>query len=166
MTHRTADTLSSLAYLGDAAIAFTVGLPLPGIGFTALGIGSSLFHWYEPAILEGDDSKKWAQRLDEVGMYLAFVPLMILSLNGDTALLITAAAFFALLYDSLNSFLAMPSIIGIGLIAYSLNFGIVPAAILTCWFTTAVIAREYIHHSIWHLLSAGAAALWILGLAL
>lgn len=171
MKESTANVLTSTAYLLPGAVAYIYGDLYTSIGFTILAYGSAIFHHFEPKILEdesvGRDSSeyKWAQRFDEVGMYLAFVPLFwrtIPDIGNNDLLLVIVSLIFAASYKIVDSHKALPTIIGLGLIGtwifHSSSF-----AILSLVYFLAAIALRPHNHSAWHIASAIAASFWIIG---
>lgn len=149
------NAVSSIAYALAAGSVLYIGgeyAAVVAIGLAALAIGSALYH---------GTGKRWAQSLDEIGMYAASIPLMWAAVDqGATVpfiylVMLVHFVLFATLHRAIDSFIAMPLLILVA-IGFAGTYGSALFALLALTvFGLAVGLRSYDTHNgpahwVWH----------------
>lgn len=132
-----------------------------GSGLFSLTGGSGLFHFFEERIEAGERRFKWAQRADEIGMYLAIVPLQWFALATAFSIppniafilmglqLVLMVAFYALI----SSFWALGIMFAVTFLAALSTGSSITVFVALGLLGLAFWLRE-LHHGFWHIYTA------------
>lgn len=161
MRKRLTDTLTNASYLLVAIPAVLGGHYYVAAGLVVLAIASAAFHWFrdEWDALGMRHSRSNVQRADEIGMYAALTPLVMLTGGYHPEAMFLAFALAAAFHGLINSF-ALVGVLVAMVMAFTASHSLLSAACGAALFGAAFAIRNHPKywwgHGAWHVLTAAA----------